>query len=127
MACFSLNTADAPTRNMDQNTQQLIEKLAEKLGTTAEHLWEVLIRQAPITSAIELAMDAMLLVATYQLWKFLWNHPWKYEEYGCTKELTLGAAAVFTAILIISIALSIPSIFAGFLNPEYWALQQIIH
>ena len=112
---------------MDQNTQQLIEKLAEKLGTTAEHLWEVLIRQAPITSGTELIVDAILLGATCWLWKFLWSYPWKHEEYGCTKEVTLGAAAVFTAIIIISIALSLPSIFAGFLNPEYWALQQIIH
>ncbi len=37
---------------MDEQIEKLLRELAEKLGTTAEHLWGVLMRQAPISGVI---------------------------------------------------------------------------
>jgi len=33
---------------LEKELVPLLEKLSEKLGTTAEHLWQILIKQAPI-------------------------------------------------------------------------------
>lgn len=49
---------------MDDKYQQMIEALAAKLGTTAEHLWGVLVRQAPITGAVDLAICVVLAALT---------------------------------------------------------------
>jgi hypothetical protein len=38
---------------MDDKTFQALTNLATKLGTTAEHMWGVLLRQAPITGVID--------------------------------------------------------------------------
>lgn len=38
---------------MNEETSKLIRELADKLGTTAEHLWSVLVKQAPISSATD--------------------------------------------------------------------------
>lgn len=49
---------------MDDKTLEALTTLANKLGTTAEYLWGVLIKQAPITVAIELSvMVAWVAVA----------------------------------------------------------------
>jgi hypothetical protein len=38
---------------MNESTEQLIRELAIQFGTTTEHLWSVLIRQAFISSVID--------------------------------------------------------------------------
>lgn len=39
---------------MDDKTLQVVTDLASKLGTTAEYLWGVLLKQAPITGSLAL-------------------------------------------------------------------------
>lgn len=41
---------------MDDKYRQLIEDMAAKLGVTAEHLWGVLVKQAPISGAVDLVI-----------------------------------------------------------------------
>lgn len=58
---------------MNDNTRQLLEQLAVKLGTTVEHLWGVLIRQAPVSGLISIlgyiAVIAVLAEITRRLVK----------------------------------------------------------
>lgn len=39
---------------MEEKTIKLIEQLAQKLGTTTEYLWAVLLKQAPIDATVVL-------------------------------------------------------------------------
>ena len=41
---------------MDEQSAKLIEKLAEKLGTTAQYMWAVLVEQAPVYGISHLIM-----------------------------------------------------------------------
>ena len=51
---------------MDQTTLTALTALAEKLGTTAEYLWGVLLRQAPISGLTDLAvMIGMVLFTAF--------------------------------------------------------------
>ena len=45
---------------MDDKTLQALTALANKLGTTAEYLWGVLLRQAPLTGKIACSAKCQL-------------------------------------------------------------------
>lgn len=109
---------------MNKETTDLINALAEKLGTTAEHLWAVLIRQAPITASMELLLILTLLVAVIVTACLAWRCAKKNndEAVAC---MTIISIALFVA-LIFTTATELPTIVAGFVNPEYWALTQVM-
>jgi hypothetical protein len=122
---------------MDEKTTALIEKLAEKLGTTSEHLWGVLLHQAPISGVVDLvtvvvmAMMAVILVrfvkdkttkpANTQFNKYP-EAEWKHEGASMA---WFGIAVYFiiTGVVVIG---SAQGMVAAFFNPEYWALSHIL-
>ncbi len=107
----------------------LLEKLAEKLGTTTEYLWKVLIKQAPINSLIDLLQYLIIIVGC-----FIW---WKYAKFTHKKvndenwdDITYAGPAitgVILAILVIAMFFCLHTTIVGFLNPEYWALKYILN
>ena len=109
---------------MNDATAQLVEKLATQLGTTAEHLWKVLVAQAPITASAYTAtwiiMFAIGVLTLYLLYK---NRQHKYGNWFVIFAVIPIMILVFCVIFF---AVSVPLILAGFFNPEYWALKQII-
>lgn len=122
---------------MDEKYRQLIEALAEKLGTTAEHLWGVLVKQAPISGAVDLVL-CIVIAASAWWWAALVKRKttkppktdddrypyaeWSDEAAGLS---WIGAviAVVFALICIVG---SAQGIVAAFANPEYWALKQLV-
>ena len=48
----------------------LLEKFADKLGTTAEYLWGVLVRQQIVSSVVELSVFVVCVVAIVLIVKF---------------------------------------------------------
>lgn len=122
---------------MDNATELLIRELAEKLGTTSEHLWSVLVKQAPITAATEI-LTALAVSSTFyyllKLTKIKTTTPkatetnrfpeqeWKYENAFFAWMVT-GIVGVIT-LLIVCCAFS--SSITALLNPEYWALKQLL-
>ena len=122
---------------MDDKTTALIEKLAEKLGTTAEHLWGVLLHQAPISGAVDLTTVVVMVLAAVGVVRFVngkttkpaetddMRYPhaeWKGEGAGLA---WVGTAIylIFTGVMVIGLA---QGIVAAFFNPEYWALSHIL-
>lgn len=117
---------------MNEQTAKLIADLASKLGTTAEHLWSVLARQAPISCGIVLVSLAAEI--TFLIWftRWLWRNPVVKSE-DEDRHVFSVAARVFVwigvAILwcVASCAVEDSGTYiSGFTNPEYWALKQII-
>ena len=114
---------------MNEQTQQLIEKLAEKLGTTAEHLWAVLVRQAPITStteAIALCIYAAVMVLGYRLVREKTKDDGDWNDNCGSIALPWVIWCGATIALLIVLCCSLSNIVAGFANPEYWALKEIL-
>ncbi len=111
---------------MTPQIEKLITELATKLGTTAEHLWGVLVKQAPIEAAVSLG----IILAVWSLTALLSFFTWKTYNKGD------GDSDMFCPLIIISVILGIISlivtgctmgvVFSGFLNPEYWAIKQLI-
>jgi len=102
----------------------LLEKLSQKLGTTVDHLWEVLKYQALISGIMDLVQYAILVVACIYWWKFFksirilgWEDGWYW---------VLGVIGVVLLILVVVAFLCIQTTASAFLNSEYWALRTIL-
>ena len=116
---------------MNENTTKLIETLANKLGTTSEYLWRVLLKQAPIAATTELVFMVFLVIAGYFLWKahkYLSNNENSQSYYNedSYEIIMIILACGYLALLLFSIN-SIPVIINGYFNPEYWALKEILN
>ena|SRR3990172_1238060 len=122
---------------MNDATTALIENLANKFGTTAEHLWGVLLHQAPISGAIDLIGSVVMMWAAVRWVGFVTRKttkPPKTEANRYPKaewdDVGTGLAWAVTAIyLIITGAVVIGAakvIMAAFFNPEYWALSHFL-
>lgn len=122
---------------MDEKFQKLIEALAAKLGTTAEHLWGVLVRQAPISGAVDLVLCVVIAAVTVwwvALVKRKTTCPPETETNRYPKAewrdegafLAWLVTVIFGVLALISVIGSAQGIVAAFANPEYWALKQLV-
>jgi hypothetical protein len=117
---------------MNEQTAKLIEELASKLGTTAEHLWGVLVRQAPISAVTDILTSILIILLIWVSLKFVQRKtretedaPADWDEEGALAAWVIWGIASIIAILCV--LCDINYIIAGFANPEYWALKQILH
>jgi len=109
----------------------LLEKLAEKLGTTVEHLWQVLINQAQV----QLQINELWM--TFQFWAMIALGVFfllalvgiifsdDYEEKGIFGWLSFAifvVAAIFAACYFGNYTENITLT----TNPEYWALKEVL-
>lgn len=122
---------------MDEKYQALIEALANKLGTTVEHLWGVLIRQAPISGVVDLVL--CMVIATVTVWfvaivKHKTTAPaataedqYPYAEWRDEAAFLAWAVALIAGVFaLVYVICSAQGIAAAFANPEYWALKQLV-
>ncbi len=117
---------------MDEKTEKLLRELAQKLGTTAEYLWTVLLNQAKysaIISAIQMAIMVAIIFYTIILHiRFSKKDSIGWSQYDKKPELLImpmmlaGAADV---IMLIMFMVGINEVMTAIFNPEYWALQRI--
>lgn len=124
---------------MDNQTLQALTALAEKLGTTTEYLWAALMRQAPISGAIDLAVMAAWVIGVVCWFRFVqrmtadpsgpdgdgYRHRAQWsDEFGVALAwCSVALAAVLVALMVGSY---LSSSIAGLVNPEYWSLNQLL-
>ena len=110
---------------MDEKTLNALTALAAKFGTTAEYLWAAMLRQAPVAGVADLIFIALwgAVVAGLVVWMYR-----KSGDIQDVDVIILGWAGVLlmSGLYLLYVALSLNMILASFLNPEYWALRQIM-
>lgn len=123
---------------MDDKTLQALTALANKLGTTAEYLWSVLLKQAPITGVVDLLVMAAWVAAAAMWFKLVQRKTKKppateqdrYPSADWTDEVGIGLAwasvVVVTILVALIIGTNLSTTIAALFNPEYWALKQIL-
>ena len=116
---------------MNEATTKLVEELASKLGTTAEHLWGVLVRQAPISGVCDaLAIVAWIIGLAWAL--RLVRSKTKEPEDGYAEWTGEGAFFAWlvwgltAAFAMLVAGANLGCIVASIVNPEYWALKQVM-
>jgi len=122
---------------MNETTEKLIRDLAEKLGTTADHLWGVLCRQAPIsgiTNLLVIGAWATLIIWGFKLLSRKTKTPPKTEKdpypsaewEGDGMALAWAIWGIGALITMLVVGCALEGIAGSLLNPEYWALKQIV-
>ncbi len=102
--------------------EQLIRELAGKLGTTADHLWVVLIRQAgvaAITDGLWIVALTVAITAACKLIMFLYRR-------GEDEMPLVVIVGIVGVVMLFVWGIVAQSIVTEIANPEYWALQQIL-
>lgn len=121
---------------MNKETLDLLQKLADRLGTTVDHLWSILIKQAPISGLTSLIEVVVLIIIV--LWGFSFVKK-KTTEGPCDKDGSRDFAdwddegagfawilwGLFTIGSIVFIFNEVSGIVCAFFNPEYWAFKQV--
>ncbi|MGB4574573.1 MAG: hypothetical protein WBI79_06225, partial [Kiritimatiellia bacterium] len=108
---------------MNEATAKLIEELAAKLGTTAEHLWGVLVRQAPISATVNAALTLAWVVALVCGWRFAVRSMKLANKDSIMHDEVVRACVIVTLILVsiaTAVAITIGSVgcVSAFANPE---------
>lgn len=123
---------------MNEKTLEAITRLAEKLGTTAEYLWGVLLKQAPIAGVVDIAVGAIWIVFAVMWFRFvqqkttkkkttdenLYSSAADWEDEGAF----LGWFSVFVIVCVSVVVVSsnFKTAVEAILSPEYWAIKQIL-
>lgn len=110
---------------MSQEVTKILDILAERFGTTIEHLWGIMVRQAMVNSISNLALAVVTLVAiliVVQKWES-WTDDIDEGGIGVPLIMFFGLFGVCGIIITIKV---FPDTITGFFNPEYWVLQQIL-
>lgn len=121
---------------MNEQTAKLIEQLAQKLGTTTEYLWSVLLKQAQIQAMVTLFQFLLIAIFGYVLLKIHKSLSVKkdyngynetgYSHYEEKVGIPMVVGVVIFAFLAICAFFCIEDVFNGFFNPEYWALSKVL-
>jgi hypothetical protein len=122
---------------MNEETLQAITALAQKLGTTSEYLWSVLIQQAYLEAGLSLINLIVWGIITFFVVKIVYlktktpletdedHYPKaQWVEEGAVAAWLVSGVLILIAFIIISVEFN--SLITALFNPEYWALKQII-
>ena len=119
---------------MNTEITNLLATLADKLGTTSEYLWGILLRQAPISATVILIQIIFTVLSGIFLWKLHKYFSKETDERYSMYERSNGGLEVLliifsVLILIIGIVsfFQIENVLNGYFNPEYWALNKILN
>lgn len=119
-----------------------LQQVADKLGTTAAYLWKLQVMQAKVvatTYIIEYLIYIAIFYATYKYYKFLakpgeFTDGHGYKAYNdrldrCTPRdvVPMVILLLISGLSFINVVSSIQSFLTVLINPEYWALQNVIH
>ena len=105
-------------------TEELLIKLADKLGVTAECLWGVLLRQATIQGVISIVLILVIVAAITGAWLFIRHKAADWND-DTVAIATVAWAAVSLLAVLFACSLAYDSAIA-LASPEYWALSQLL-
>jgi hypothetical protein len=113
---------------MTNETAKILEVLAQKLGTTSEYLWGVLLKQAPISAVTEFIQYAFIIfVCVFWIKKVkifvgkISNNEWNSDNWTW-----IIITSVIIGMSAIVVFFSFPSTIYALVNPEYWALDMLL-
>jgi hypothetical protein len=112
-----------------EKMDKLLRELAEQLGTTVEYLWEVLLKQAVVEQRLcEIWMNIGLFLfcgiaaIIFMSWGVGLKRRWDGD--GLFALFTIGL--IFTLIGVLIYYSNYADYLTVTLNPEYWALDQVL-
>ena len=112
---------------MDRDVTSLLEKLSSKLGTTVEHLWSILIKQAAISGICNIVFGIVIVIFSFGCF-YLTQLVYSNVDKGVWDNTGYFAPAItwiIDIVLVICWFCELPTTIACFVNEEYFALSEI--
>ena len=126
---MALSMARKRVVKMEQ-LEPMLRELAAQLGTTVEYLWGVMITQAHVyvlSYIVYLVLFFLVFFITYKLIKNLANEADDDLECMQIPQFILIVVLCFGLVAgTIGLTIEFSNFLTALLNPEYWALQQIL-
>ncbi len=110
---------------VQKKAMEMLEELAAKLGTTGDHLWEILVAQGRIEAVNTLVVLVLAIGLTFVTHRYVWAWMWRKPESEGRCWVT-GLLSVVSTLFTLKAAFGIGSLATKLFNPEYWALQRIL-
>jgi hypothetical protein len=108
-----------------------LDILAAKLGTTGEKLWTVLVRQARVELYQSVLTAVLLGITAFVSFRVCRWCIHEAEESGCGGGDGYGVGATLAGLACAGFCIATIAYLEGLptllLNPEYWALKQILY
>jgi len=118
---------------MTPEVTEILKQLAQKLGTTTEFLWTILVKQQYIDGYIRLGISVfvvLIIIISFLIFnkysKNLNNERNEYGDYSDKEVATITFIIVTITLSIIQIILFVCGI-KLLSNPEYYALKEILN
>jgi len=106
---------------VEEKVVEMLNVMAVKLGVATEHLWEIMVRQAFVSSAVDVFIYLFWCAVGYVSFILLKRVEDKEARFYL---YCVGALGFGLVMIIIGICFS--TTITGFINPEYWALNAIL-
>ena len=111
------------TEKLPENVEKTLQILAERFGTTVEHLWSVAVRQTYIDALTALILIVTTTVGAYFILKLCKRTAKEDDSYMGEKRGLAGIVALITFATFASVVLSNIGAVAQVLNPEFTAIK----
>lgn len=122
---------------MDERTYALLTALSERLGTTAEHLWGVMVQQALISGVVGLVEVGATIAVCWWVIRLVARkttapaasamNPYPCAEWESDMAgLAIVVSTVFVGGAVVVVSVALFDISSALLNPEYWALSRLL-
>jgi len=108
---------------MNPETAAILNALAEKLGTTTDYIWGILIKEAFFFNGINVVIAIILLSASIFLFKR--SSDIYSVSRSCHTEYTKDICLFILVVMSFTSFVVIPCSIKNMLHPEYWALKEI--
>ncbi len=109
-----------------QNVTQILDALAARFGTTAAHLWDVLIRQVYVEAVQGIIVYAILIPLMWRGWKAFAAAPFEEDDYTISSnKVALGVLLLFGFLFATAELVWFLNALAYVFNPEYGALRLV--
>lgn len=119
---------------MNEKYYTLIETIDNKFGTTAEHLFDVLLRQAAISGVVDFILCSAITFATVKFVSVVikkakcinYDNDINKEKWRDDLSFFACFAAIIACFLDVAFIISSTrGLSTALLNPEYWALLKL--
>jgi hypothetical protein len=116
---------------MEKKLTEYLEIMAKKLGVAAEHLYEVLTKQAMVEGIIDLIFYPILFLIIFPIFIFCFKK-YRYHEKECnwSEESNYMIASIISGVvaaaLLIGVLATMPDSIGRIINPEYYAIQDLL-
>lgn len=115
------------TETVYKDVKQLLQELAGPIGSTASHMWKVLVKQQTVKSVVYLCIGGLItwlfIILLRMSIKSLNSEECLYEKY---EEGLYIFNIIIGLLLLVWTILFTYDIATGFVNPEYGAIREII-